>query len=192
MTNQFKIEDRPISGDIQARDKAPVNQISAQEFLDAIDKVLAVPGVTGLVWDQYTPYFNDGEPCEFSVHDVRVLLGNETADDAADGEGESLFDDDSYVEYSKGYSTADLYTAKEGGNKWEAWSGSYWSKNRALDKSKVSFIASDGTDLEPIFDALSAFPSTDSWEAVAQASFGDHAEVTATKEGFSVEFYDHD
>ena len=25
------------------------------------------PGITGVVWTQYTPYFNDGDTCEFSV-----------------------------------------------------------------------------------------------------------------------------
>jgi hypothetical protein len=27
------------------------------------------PEVNSVVWHQYAPYFNDGEPCEFSVHD---------------------------------------------------------------------------------------------------------------------------
>lgn len=27
------------------------------------------PGVNAVVWTQYAPYFNDGEPCEFSVSD---------------------------------------------------------------------------------------------------------------------------
>lgn len=26
------------------------------------------PQVTAIVWTQYTPYFNDGDPCEFGVH----------------------------------------------------------------------------------------------------------------------------
>lgn len=25
--------------------------------------------VTGVAWTQYAPHFNDGEPCEFSIHD---------------------------------------------------------------------------------------------------------------------------
>lgn len=27
------------------------------------------PGVNSIVWTQYAPYFNDGDPCEFRVHD---------------------------------------------------------------------------------------------------------------------------
>lgn len=30
------------------------------------------PEIDGVVWDQYTPYFNDGEPCYFSVNELRI------------------------------------------------------------------------------------------------------------------------
>lgn len=29
-------------------------------------------GVTAVMWEQYTPGFNDGEPCEFSVHEAKL------------------------------------------------------------------------------------------------------------------------
>jgi hypothetical protein len=32
----------------------------------------AVPDVEAVRWQQYTPYFNDGDTCEFSVHDPEV------------------------------------------------------------------------------------------------------------------------
>lgn len=36
---------------------------SFKEFFDAN------PEVTSIGWTQYAPYFNDGEPCEFAVHE---------------------------------------------------------------------------------------------------------------------------
>ena len=30
----------------------------------------AAPEIAALRWRQYTPYFNDGEPCTFSVNDL--------------------------------------------------------------------------------------------------------------------------
>lgn len=33
----------------------------------------AVPSIKAIPWTQYTPYFNDGEPCEFGVRDMWVL-----------------------------------------------------------------------------------------------------------------------
>jgi hypothetical protein len=35
-------------------------------FLDHIKELMVAP-VQAVRWTQYTPYFNDGEPCEFSV-----------------------------------------------------------------------------------------------------------------------------
>lgn len=43
-------------------------------FKDAFSK-----GVKAATWHQYTPYFNDGEPCEFSVYDLSVTNNEEVA-----------------------------------------------------------------------------------------------------------------
>jgi hypothetical protein len=38
-----------------------------------------------VVWTQYTPHFNDGEPCTFGVHDVHYRLSDtKTADKGGD------------------------------------------------------------------------------------------------------------
>lgn len=42
--------------------KAAVGALFKQFFTDH-------PKVTGIGWTQYTPYFNDGDPCEFGVSD---------------------------------------------------------------------------------------------------------------------------
>lgn len=33
----------------------------------------ANPKIKAITWTQYTPFFNDGDPCEFSVYDMWVL-----------------------------------------------------------------------------------------------------------------------
>lgn len=35
------------------------------------------PGVSAVRWTQYTPHFNDGDPCRFSVHDADILFVND-------------------------------------------------------------------------------------------------------------------
>lgn len=35
----------------------------------------AFPMIESVKWTQYTPYFNDGDACEFSVNDVEIKLG---------------------------------------------------------------------------------------------------------------------
>ena len=42
-----------------------------KEYFDANPKVNAV------YWTQYTPYFNDGDTCEFSVHEINMAYGFE-------------------------------------------------------------------------------------------------------------------
>ncbi len=51
------------------------------------------PRLRSVVWSQYTPYFNDGDPCYFSVHefDVRVEGIEDEEDDDYYGYGETLY-----------------------------------------------------------------------------------------------------
>lgn len=81
------IKDRPVVGSIEDTSKPAVDQWSVEEFLSVVDDILAVPEVEAIRWRQYTPYFNDGDPCEFSVHDIEVKLigGDPEAGDYEDG-----------------------------------------------------------------------------------------------------------
>ena len=44
-------------------------------------------GVKGIRWTQFTPYFNDGDPCLFGVRTVRVRLGSTAEDEGEYGDG---------------------------------------------------------------------------------------------------------
>ena len=59
-----------------------------KEFFTKYDGV-----VSNIFWTQYTPFFNDGESCEFSVHDVHVQLANDDEEDE-DGEGSQIHSKD--------------------------------------------------------------------------------------------------
>lgn len=50
------------------------------------------PDTYGVKWAQYTPYFDDGDTCEFGVHGVYTFSSKE-AFDAEDmlGEGEEIY-----------------------------------------------------------------------------------------------------
>lgn len=58
------------------------------------------PNVTAIVWTQYTPYFNDGDTCEFSVHDAtftnapdphNVRWGEYDGDEEVAADGSEIF-----------------------------------------------------------------------------------------------------
>lgn len=53
------------------------------------------PQLAGVRWEQYTPYFNDGDPCTFSVYDPYIKM----KDDPRDGEDDDM-DEDGYDYYS--------------------------------------------------------------------------------------------
>ncbi len=62
----------------------------------------AHPDCEAIRWTQYAPYFNDGEPCEFSVHEFeyKFAAGDEAASEEADSEeDEENEDDDDYEEW---------------------------------------------------------------------------------------------
>lgn len=46
------------------------------------------PEVAALRWTQYTPHFNDGDPCEFGVYDLYAAKVGEKRDDNEDPEGD--------------------------------------------------------------------------------------------------------
>jgi hypothetical protein len=126
------------------------------------------PGITAVVWTQYAPYFNDGDPCEFSVHEVAFTNAtgevlNENIDSIAwadyDDEGEDGF-----------FSFAD------------------YSVERIL-KENPEFASE--VNQESI-KALSTLLNSSVMEDIMEATFGNDALVIATREGFEVQEYDHD
>lgn len=42
------------------------------------------PDVYGIIWSQYTPYFNDGDECIFHMNDIHGFSTEELFDDASD------------------------------------------------------------------------------------------------------------
>lgn len=57
-----------------------------KEFFDTHSNVESV------YWTQYTPYFNDGDPCYFSVHDFHLSLSDEESGEDEDDEDEDYDD----------------------------------------------------------------------------------------------------
>ena len=106
--------------------------------------------VAALRWSQYTPYFNDGDSCTFSVNEPRLRF-IETPDDDESGD------------YEDGYlSTWDLHDKPE------------------------------HKELLAAFEEFGSVIQSDSMEAVLLAMFGDHVEVTATRDKIEADSYSHD
>lgn len=147
-------------------------QEQAQEMFKGITKEFfdKNPGVQAIVWTQYTPYFNDGETCEFNVNDPTFTNSPNGEDVSPWGEYEGK--DDSI---------------------WACQNVSYvLESDRSYYKEEANRInAAGGVDA----DSCSAFERmlmSSEMEDVFLAMFGDHVKVIATRDGFDVEDYDHD
>lgn len=56
----------------------------------------ANPKVDAVYWNQYTPYFMDGEPCVFSVNEIS-LVSKELFKDACGTDAESYYNSDNMI-----------------------------------------------------------------------------------------------
>lgn len=128
------------------------------------------PGVKAVIWTQYTPYFNDGEECVFSVNDPTFT--NATGDDVHEV---------NYGEYegdNEGVWAAELYLLT--GN-------TEWARNIQASVEK----AGGGVDTKACRQLAEMIQSS-TMEDLMKTMFGNHVKVIATEEGFSVDDYDHD
>mgnify|MGYP003347855693 FL=1 len=127
------------------------------------------PNVTAIVWTQYTPYFNDGDTCEFSVNEPTFTNAPDPENvrwGEYDGDAEDVF----AVENIRWVMENDRDYYKE---------------------DREAIAKAGGVDVASC-DAFSLMICSSAMEDVMQAMFGDHVKVIATREGFDVEDYDHD
>jgi hypothetical protein len=151
----------PVEGDINhGSDRADQRPLSDLEPL--IRAVLADEFVDSFGWRQYTPYFNDGEPCTFRLTDVWFRT---VADLAADDDD---FEEDShYVGWGKHPTLGGKGYGDPGytGDHEESW--------------KRCVALSDAID-------------SDAFENVLLSAFGDHCKVVVRRDGITVDEYSHD
>ena len=153
---------RPIKGEISRySERTSVEQWDESKFLELLDQALDCKDVEAVKWRQYTPYFNDGEACYFSVYGVSVK--------PVDG-------DDEAGDYEDGFLDS-----------WETRPESRYDHN----KREYIFLE-EPSELYKAFSPFSSAVEGGHFDNLLNQAFGDPAEVTATRDGFEVEFYDHD
>lgn len=165
----------PIEGDIVRRDPKK-KQRTLEEFSPILQAVLSDPSIIEFGWTQYTPHFNDGDPCEFGVGSPWFRTAENAAETPADEDGE--FDDD------------DTWQLELSSNE------TLGGRARTWDSEERIYIYGDyaGPD-EARYDrclALDKALDGEEFDEVLLAAFGDHAQVTVKKDGIKVDFYDHD
>jgi hypothetical protein len=168
----------PVEGDI-SRGEARVPQRPLEEFQPLILAVLNDPTIIEFGWTQYTPYFNDGEPCVFGAGDIWVRTD---ADKARVEEGDDEEDEVDYLEalnVTYGHPSLGKYEY--------SYTGTYPDR----EKHVVSYQGPDPERLDRCL-ALNQAVTGGEFDNVLLEAFGDHARVTVSKSGIQIEFYEHD
>jgi hypothetical protein len=174
----------PIDGDI-TRGARRADQRPLSEMEPLIRAVLDDDFIDSIGWRQYTPYFNDGEPCEFgvgepwfrTVEDVKGKPANRYDDDDEDEEDDDE-DDYSYVIGYRGHPTL--------GHR-----ESHWDNPSDWENRKRIYHGSH----EATYDACVALAeaiNSGAFENVLLEAFGDHACVTIRRDGITVDEYSHE
>lgn len=155
-------------------------RIAKQAFHDGAKLLFQKHGdlIAQVSWRQYTPYFCDGDPCEFGVGDPTVLSKREVEAITADAEDEwevsdalnTLRDEESSEDFS-------YY-----GGKAQPTTG--WGEN---EKPNPDYVPEYGAALAAVKEFVSIWD-----ENTLKGLFGDHATVILTAEGVDVEEYDHE
>jgi hypothetical protein len=127
------------------------------------------PAVTAVIWTQYTPYFNDGDTCEFSVHEP--YFTNATDEQFEDIARHGEYDGDEEGVWSE--------------SDWILCGDSEYCVNRRKEMNM------EGVDPQSIAKFSRLIQSSE-MEDVMEAMFGDHVRIVATRNGFDVDDCDHD
>lgn len=146
-----------------------------EDFKESIKTIFesffaANPEVYAFAWTQYTPYFNDGEPCEFGVNEIYAYKDTDAVREAINDNDTALY----YGEVNESEDDEDVVNTRD---------RTYDSHAKKMVPVKLVQYEQNTADL---IRALNDF--NDEFEY----AFGDHVGVIVTRDGIDVQDYDHD
>ena len=169
----------PISGDIMSNGPRQ-EQWGEDKFSELFLPLLLNLDIEEIRWTQYTPYFMDGDVCEFSINSPEIKpRGYKGSDDGYISEYDLVCGepgkrpcDDPIVKKLLGVSALPAQKPE-----WEQYGGSGVDDSNATDtyKAWIGYCHSLGH-----------------FEDLLMEKFGDHAIVTVTRTSITVDTYEHD
>ncbi len=166
------------------KDVAQINEIKQQlvdklkpRFKDLFIPFLTkYPQVKEVRWTQYTPYFNDGESCEFSVNELNGFIDpNEESEEYDECDYEGTFPMYSHYIDDYGLSTQRDYAREQ------------TDKVLSILNCSIEELKEINNDFLVLQEAFESIDSD-----TMQSIFGDHAIITVTLAGIDCEEYDHE
>jgi hypothetical protein len=160
----------PVSGDI-TEGSTRVEQKPIEELAPLFQALLDDPTIVEFGWRQYTPYFNDGDTCEFGIYGVWVRT---TADVDVEEDDEYYDSCDLDVDYHRSLGKVEREWYRE-----------------ACKYVNERYVGPDEDRYNRV-QALARAVESGAYENALLDAFGDHALVAVRKTGIEVEYYSHD
>lgn len=161
---------KPVTGDY-THSSFDITDGDPQDFLASLDALFKHDDVLAISWTQYTPYFNDGEACVFNAYEPQSIR----LKSALENQGE--------------YDEAEEYFGEEAG--WVDIWGALTDYTYQSTPTGYVKVPKEGWVRPEWADTVKAV-NPGAYETSLLETFGDHAKVVATRDGFEVEYYDHD
>jgi len=164
-----------------------VDQYTQEAFEEIVKTLLDDEFFVDFGWAQYTPYFNDGDPCEFSasgfwvrtVKDVKLPTGPFAFQEPDEDEEELDFEDVNNFEFDSHPTLGEL-TYPDG----------YWTADGSTRKPGV-YVGDDEHHYRVARDMTLAIEGGH-FENVLLDLFGDHCQVKVSRTGITIHEYSHD
>lgn len=175
---------------------ADAQKAAASGMKDAISQALAstfekYPFLGSVAWSQYTPHFNDGDTCTFSCH-IEEASCNSLVDVAECSSNYAYEDGEDFGKRTEeeNYGGYDYMTRSYGPT----------TPNEDFDQAYLDCRS----EVHAILSALRPKETTRAkygelgyddpspFDLIMLSAFGDHVQVTVTREGIEVDHHDHD
>lgn len=218
MKEEFKtLQERIEALNVEMQEKSKVLMKEAlRDFFEKYDGV-----VHNLFWKQFTPFFADGESCEFSVYNTHITLVSDVEDEDEDDEGSTVYGPEdiskfkemieiwenfnrdpvtTVLEYQTNYIQkykrdpfeTDRWSGKTSAQRMDEWTPDYCSlEHRQKQLAAAEHLVANYPTLKDDYQEISRLIAGIN-EDIMKAMFGDHAKVICSKDGIEVEEYEHD
>jgi len=193
---------------LSAERRVIAKEVGAPLVQERFAALFHFPGVFNARWKQYTPFFNDGEPCEFSVYADLSINGDsdndEVDEELADAIVFSTYDisrlSEEEVDEPNPYAPGGKYR-NDPFYQWK--DAAYWARQvhewdeyKAGQRSKSEALRALGWNSALAAQFDETITSLEKWlgssEDFLEDAFGDHVEIIVSKSGVEVNEYEHD
>jgi hypothetical protein len=146
-----------------AKLKAEAQQMASDAFDSFCKEIFEKhPKVESFGWSQYTPYFNDGDTCAFSANTDYISINGEHVDDSN-------------------------WVSEKNITNWGTWNRDLRTYEGRVEVPNLDYDPELSKGADEITEFLSNFD-----DDFYITRFGDHAEITVSKDGVDVDEYEHD